>query len=155
MKHFTFLFSLHEPEFFRLFAGEKTQIHLLSFLTIPSLTISWVLPAQMEGLGNTQSRSDGKQTEHIFQMLRDHFPYAHPVGLLFSRVNMHHTHTIVGNSAPVPRRHQAFSRDLQKNGYQTSFFGQVHMGDEDGQATGWFDYWLSFEGQELYKRSYF
>ena len=61
-----------------------------------------------------------------------------------------HTHTVVDNDAPLPSNLLFFPQLLQKNGYQTSFFGKWHMGNTDDQPQPGFDYWLSFQGQGQY-----
>ena len=61
-----------------------------------------------------------------------------------------HTHTVVDNSAPVPEDLIFFPQYLQKAGYQTSFFGKWHMGEETDDARPGFDHWESFRGQGDY-----
>ena len=61
-----------------------------------------------------------------------------------------HTHTVVDNDAPLPANLVFFPQYLQKNGYQTSFFGKWHMGNTDDKPQPGFDYWLSFLGQGVY-----
>ncbi len=66
-----------------------------------------------------------------------------------------HAHTVVDNSAPIPEGTKFFPEILQKNGYQTSFFGKWHMGNEDDKPQAGFDYWLSFRGQGVYNNPTF
>lgn len=61
-----------------------------------------------------------------------------------------HVHTIVDNVAGEPDGLVYFPQYLQKNGYQTSFFGKWHMGDEDDRPRPGFDHWESFRGQGIY-----
>jgi len=66
-----------------------------------------------------------------------------------------HTHTVVDNDAPLPKDLVFFPQYLQKNGYQTAFFGKWHMGNTDDQPQPGFDHWLSFQGQGTYYNSTF
>lgn len=66
-----------------------------------------------------------------------------------------HTHTVVDNDAPLPANLVFFPQYLQKNGYQTAFFGKWHMGNTGDQPQPGFDYWLSFHGQGTYYNSTF
>lgn len=61
-----------------------------------------------------------------------------------------HVHTIVDNQAGEPDGLVYFPQYLQKNGYQTSFFGKWHMGDDDDHPRPGFDHWESFRGQGVY-----
>jgi arylsulfatase A-like enzyme len=61
-----------------------------------------------------------------------------------------HVHTIVDNVAGEPDGLVYFPQYLQKNGYQTSFFGKWHMGDDDDRPRPGFDHWESFRGQGTY-----
>jgi N-acetylglucosamine-6-sulfatase len=61
-----------------------------------------------------------------------------------------HTHTIVDNQAPMPEGLKMFPQYLQLAGYQTSFFGKWHMGDQDDKPQKGFDHWVSFKGQGVY-----
>ncbi len=61
-----------------------------------------------------------------------------------------HTHTIVDNNAPIPEGLTFFPQYLQKQGYQTGFFGKWHMGHEDDMPQPGFDQWVSFRGQGVY-----
>lgn len=61
-----------------------------------------------------------------------------------------HTHTVVDNDAPLPPNLIFFPQYLQKQGYQTAFFGKWHMGNTDDMPQPGFDYWLSFKGQGQY-----
>lgn len=61
-----------------------------------------------------------------------------------------HVHTIVDNVAGEPDNMVGFPQYLQKYGYQTSFFGKWHMGDDDDRPRPGFDHWESFKGQGVY-----
>lgn len=61
-----------------------------------------------------------------------------------------HVHTIVDNQAGEPDGLVFFPQYLQKDGYQTSFFGKWHMGDDDDSPRAGFDHWESFQGQGVY-----
>ncbi len=61
-----------------------------------------------------------------------------------------HVHTIVDNVAGEPDGLIFFPQYLQKNGYQTSFFGKWHMGDDDDHPRPGFNHWESFRGQGVY-----
>ena len=61
-----------------------------------------------------------------------------------------HTHTVVDNQAPVPDDLIFFPQYLQSAGYQTSFFGKWHMGDDTSDPRPGFNHWESFKGQGDY-----
>ena len=61
-----------------------------------------------------------------------------------------HVHTIVDNFAPEPPNNIYFPEYLQKAGYQTSFFGKWHMGNDDDYPRPGFNHWESFKGQGVY-----
>ncbi|MXV50562.1 sulfatase-like hydrolase/transferase [Pedobacter sp. HMF7647] len=61
-----------------------------------------------------------------------------------------HVHTIVDNISPEPANLVFFPQYLQKAGYQTSFFGKWHMGEDDDRPRKGFDHWESFLGQGVY-----
>ena len=61
-----------------------------------------------------------------------------------------HEHTIVDNVAPEPSNLIYFPQYLQKAGYQTSFFGKWHMGNDDDKPRKGFNHWESFKGQGVY-----
>ncbi|MXV16113.1 sulfatase family protein [Hufsiella ginkgonis] len=61
-----------------------------------------------------------------------------------------HVHTIVDNVAPEPANLLVFPQYLQRSGYQTSFFGKWHMGNDDDKPRKGFDHWESFKGQGVY-----
>lgn len=61
-----------------------------------------------------------------------------------------HTHTVVDNQAPVPKDLVFFPQYLQEAGYQTSFFGKWHMGDDTSGPRPGFTHWESFKGQGVY-----
>lgn len=61
-----------------------------------------------------------------------------------------HSHKIVDNVAPDPGNLTYFPQYLQAAGYQTSFFGKWHMGDENDNPRPGFDHWESFKGQGKY-----
>jgi N-acetylglucosamine-6-sulfatase len=61
-----------------------------------------------------------------------------------------HTHTVVDNNAPAPESLIYFPQYLQKAGYQTSFFGKWHMGEEGDHPRPGFNHWESFKGQGTY-----
>lgn len=61
-----------------------------------------------------------------------------------------HIHSIVDNNAPEPADLTYFPEYLQKAGYQTSFFGKWHMGDNSDRPRPGFNHWESFKGQGVY-----
>lgn len=61
-----------------------------------------------------------------------------------------HTHTVVDNQAPEPASLVYFPQYLQKQGYQTAFFGKWHMGASSDDPRPGFDHWVSFRGQGVY-----
>lgn len=61
-----------------------------------------------------------------------------------------HVHTIVDNLAGEPDGLVYFPQYLQNSGYQTSFFGKWHMGDDDDRPRPGFNHWESFRGQGVY-----
>lgn len=58
-----------------------------------------------------------------------------------------HVHTVIDNTSPEPGNLIYFPQYLQKSGYQTSFFGKWHMGEDSDHPRAGFDHWESFEGQ--------
>ena len=61
-----------------------------------------------------------------------------------------HTHTVVDNEAPAPANLVYFPQYLQKQGYQTAFFGKWHMGGIGDDPRPGFNHWVSFRGQGVY-----
>ncbi len=61
-----------------------------------------------------------------------------------------HTHKVVDNSAPLPGGLTFFPQYLQREGYQTAFFGKWHMGNDTGDPQPGFDHWEGFRGQGEY-----
>ncbi|TWI92316.1 sulfatase family protein [Chitinophaga japonensis] len=61
-----------------------------------------------------------------------------------------HTHTVVDNDSPMPDNLVFFPQYMQKQGYQTAFFGKWHMGNTGDQPQPGFDHWESFQGQGTY-----
>jgi N-acetylglucosamine-6-sulfatase len=61
-----------------------------------------------------------------------------------------HVHTIIDNVAPEPSNLIFFPQYLQQAGYQTSFFGKWHMGNDDDTPRPGFNHWESFKGQGVY-----
>jgi arylsulfatase A-like enzyme len=61
-----------------------------------------------------------------------------------------HTHKVVDNQAPLPDDLIFFPQYLQQAGYQTSFFGKWHMGNDSDKPRPGFNHWESFKGQGVY-----
>ncbi len=61
-----------------------------------------------------------------------------------------HEHKVVDNSSFADTTLQFFPMELQKAGYQTSFFGKWHMGESSSKRRPGFDRWVSFRGQGTY-----
>jgi arylsulfatase A-like enzyme len=61
-----------------------------------------------------------------------------------------HTHKVVDNQAPLPDDLIFFPQYLQQAGYQTSFFGKWHMGNDSDEPRPGFNHWESFKGQGVY-----
>lgn len=59
-------------------------------------------------------------------------------------------HGIVDNNNSSEKGLVFFPSYLQQAGYQTSFFGKWHMGDETDMPRPGFDKWVSFKGQGSY-----
>jgi N-acetylglucosamine-6-sulfatase len=59
-----------------------------------------------------------------------------------------HTHGIIDNTERSPQSHQlkTFPQQLQKAGYETSFIGKWHMGNDNAPRPG-FDRWYCLKGQ--------
>jgi len=152
MKRFTFLF-LCMSLMFQAFSQEKR----------PNIIFILSDDHRYDFMGFTGA-VEGLETPNLDRMASNgaHFPSAFVTTSLCSPSRASiltgqyaHTHTIVDNSAPVPAGTKFFPEILQKNGYQTSFFGKWHMGDEDDKPQAGFDYWLSFRGQGVYNNPTF
>ncbi len=61
-----------------------------------------------------------------------------------------HSHKVVDNQAPLPDDLIFFPQYLQQAGYQTSFFGKWHMGNDSDKPRPGFNHWESFKGQGVY-----
>ena len=61
-----------------------------------------------------------------------------------------HTHTVVDNDAALPTSLVFFPQHMQRNGYQTAYFGKWHMGNTGDNPQPGFDHWESFHGQGTY-----
>ncbi len=59
-------------------------------------------------------------------------------------------HGAVDNSNPIKEGTVYFPEFLQEAGYQTSFFGKWHIGEDDDMPKPGFDRWVSFRGQGVY-----
>ena len=64
-----------------------------------------------------------------------------------------HVHTVIDNVAPAPNNLVYFPQYLQKEGYQTGFFGKWHIGTDDDSPRPGFNHWESFKGQGVYYNS--
>lgn len=61
-----------------------------------------------------------------------------------------HRHQVIDNQSPVADTSIFFPQYLQKNGYETAFFGKWHMGSYHANPRKGFDHWVSFKGQGQY-----
>lgn len=61
-----------------------------------------------------------------------------------------HRHGVIDNQTDIPEGTVFFPQYLQKQGYQTAFFGKWHMGDYKSDPRPGFDKWVSFPGQGQY-----
>lgn len=61
-----------------------------------------------------------------------------------------HHHEVVDNHSLEPEGLIYFPEYLQETGYQTSFFGKWHMGDDSDRPRPGFDRWVSYQGQGQY-----
>lgn len=59
-------------------------------------------------------------------------------------------HRVVDNNNPMPPDTPFFAEQLQKEGYQTSYFGKWHIGHGHDDPQPGFDRWVSFRGQGVY-----
>lgn len=59
-------------------------------------------------------------------------------------------HGAVDNNNPIKEGTVYFPQFLQEAGYQTSFFGKWHIGEDDDMPKPGFDRWVSFRGQGVY-----
>ena len=59
-------------------------------------------------------------------------------------------HGAVDNTNPIKEGTVYFPEFLQEAGYQTSFFGKWHIGEDDDMPKPGFDRWVSFRGQGVY-----
>lgn len=97
------------------------------------------------------------QTPHADRIARDgaNFrnafattPLCSPSRASFLTGQYPHRHGIVDNTDRRARSHQLITwpRLLHDNGYETSFIGKWHMGNDDSPRPG-IDHWISFPGQ--------
>lgn len=61
-----------------------------------------------------------------------------------------HRHGVVDNNVDIPEGTVFFPQYLQKAGYETSFFGKWHMGQDTSNPRPGFNKWISFKGQGVY-----
>ena len=61
-----------------------------------------------------------------------------------------HVHEVIDNQAPAKPDLIYFPQYLQTAGYQTSFFGKWHMGNDSVEPRPGFTHWESFRGQGQY-----
>lgn len=59
-------------------------------------------------------------------------------------------HGAVDNANPLREGLRFFPEQLQKQGYQTGFFGKWHIGEPTDDPQPGFDRWVSFRGQGVY-----
>jgi N-acetylglucosamine-6-sulfatase len=59
-------------------------------------------------------------------------------------------HGAIDNVNPIKEGTTFFPEQLQKEGYQTAFFGKWHMGGASDNPKPGFDRWVSFKGQGVY-----
>ncbi len=61
-----------------------------------------------------------------------------------------HRHGVMRNNGTDLREDAVtWPKELQKAGYQTAYFGKLHMAPKDDKRPG-FDYWVSYKGQGRY-----
>jgi N-acetylglucosamine-6-sulfatase len=59
-------------------------------------------------------------------------------------------HQVLNNFTDFPQELPSYPRRLQAAGYETAYIGKWHMGEDDDQQRGGFDYWMSHKGQGNY-----
>jgi len=156
MKHLLLFISLHEPEFFRLFRRRKDPISIFILSDDHRYDFMGFLPRSGR-FGTTQSRSDGKATEHnSSKCFPDHFPMLTQSGFYSHRVNMHIRIPSWINFSPCPGRHQVFPRDFAKKWLpKLASLASAYVVMRMNKPQAGFDYCVSFQGREYTKRSYF
>ncbi|RPH83590.1 MAG: acetylglucosamine-6-sulfatase, partial [Planctomycetaceae bacterium] len=61
-----------------------------------------------------------------------------------------HTHGVTNNFTEYPREMPTWPKALQAVGYRTAYIGKYHMGEENDDVRGGFDWFVTHRGQGKY-----